>query len=77
MQDKGARLSEIVKVIESAMNLIDQYVLSRPVQKVFDHLEDAILWSQVLVNTIPMKSEIKDKQQEEIIHKEEVIDKKD
>lgn len=56
MTDKATRMQDIIRHIEAAMNLVDDYVPSRPQQKVFDNLEDAILWTQVLVNTIPLKA---------------------
>lgn len=59
MDVKEANLAEFVKGVQAAMHVIDKYETSRPGALSFTHLEEAILWAQVLVGQIALKSEPK------------------
>ena len=58
---KNENLQEMIKHIEEVMKIMDCYVPSRPGNKAFDHLEDAILWLQVMCQSIELKPVTEDK----------------
>jgi hypothetical protein len=55
MDERKEKREAIIKLLQSAMTLVDEFQPSRPAHKVFDHIEDAILWTNVLCDLIPLK----------------------
>lgn len=53
--EKAEIMSDIMKRIEDVMAIIDSFEISRPGLMVFTKLDEAILWSQVLVSKIALK----------------------
>lgn len=48
-------LEEIVKCVSHAMAILDQFETSRSGNIVFERLEEALMWSQVMAHNVTLK----------------------
>ena len=55
---KESVIGKVVHHITQVMDIIDLYEPSRPGQLAFTKLEEAIMWSQVMVNNIAQKQPV-------------------
>lgn len=72
MENQPKHLTEILDHIQAAMNVIDLYEVSKPGSMAFTKLEEAIMWSQVLVHRIPLKQVVNDT--EKVVNDENKVD---
>lgn len=54
MEVKSENLNEFIELMKKAMEIINLYEDSRPGNFAFTKLEEAILWTQVLVGQVPL-----------------------
>lgn len=47
----------MIQLIQEVMNKMDKFESSRPGSIAFTHLEEAVMWLQVMTNRIPLKQE--------------------
>lgn len=55
-KQKANDLHEFNRLVEAAMAIVDKYEMAKPGSMAFTKLEEAILWSQVLITHCNLKA---------------------
>jgi hypothetical protein len=56
MEQKKELLGEMVKKISEVMDIMDRFENSRPGSLAFTHLEEGLMWLNVMANNVALKN---------------------
>lgn len=62
---KAKNLAEIMQCVEGIFKVLDRYEPSRPSSLGFTKLEEAVLWFQVMIQQVPLRTEKNDQCEDE------------